>query len=88
MFSVALTFCVVSLGPVVSGSALSEHKVVRPEDLAKRSGPEEKKLFTPTVPTQNSFNNQPTYKNSSNNEIIHFSLAYPTKSIVNLTQKS
>ena len=87
MFSVALTFCVVSLGPVVAGSALSEHKVVRPEDLAKRSGPE-KKQFTSTVPTQNSFNNQQTYKNSSNNEIIHFSLAYPTKSIVNLTQKS
>ena len=52
-------------------------------------GPDlKKKLFTSTVPTQNSFNNQQTYKNSSNNEIIHFSLAYPTKSIVNLTQKS
>jgi hypothetical protein len=28
----------VALGPVVAGPALSKHKVVRPEDLAKGSG--------------------------------------------------
>jgi hypothetical protein len=34
-----LTFCVVALGPVVPCPALSEHKVVRSEDLTEWSGP-------------------------------------------------
>ena len=33
-----LTFCVVALGPVVSGSGLSENEVVWPEDLSVGSG--------------------------------------------------
>ena len=37
MFSVALTFCVVSLGPVVSGSGLSEDEVIGSEELTERS---------------------------------------------------
>ena len=32
------TFCVVALGPVVSGSGLSENEVVWPEDLSVGSG--------------------------------------------------
>ena len=35
-----VTFGVVSLGPVVSGSRLSEDEVVWPEDLAVGSGPD------------------------------------------------
>ena len=34
-----VTFGVVSLGPVVAGTALSEHEVVRAEDLAEGAGP-------------------------------------------------
>ena len=34
------TFGVVALGPVVAGSALAEHKVVRPEDLAVGTRPD------------------------------------------------
>ena len=33
-----LTFCVVALGPVVSGPGLSENEVVWPEDLSVGSG--------------------------------------------------
>ena len=35
-----LTLSVVSLGPVVPGSGLAEHEVVRPEDLAEGPGPD------------------------------------------------
>ena len=35
-----LTLSVVSLGPVVPGSGLPEHEVVRPEDLAEGPGPD------------------------------------------------
>ena len=37
-FRTLFTFCVVSLGPIVSGSTLSEDEVVRPEDLTVRAG--------------------------------------------------
>ena len=33
----ALTLCVMSLCPVISGPALSENKIVRPENLTKRT---------------------------------------------------
>ena len=33
------TFCVVPLGPVVTSSRLSKHKVIRSEDLSKGTGP-------------------------------------------------
>ena len=35
-----LTFGVVSLGPVVASAGLSEHKVVRSEDLTEGAGPD------------------------------------------------
>ena len=38
--NILITFCVVTLGPVVSSSTLSKHKVVRSEDLTEGAGPD------------------------------------------------
>ena len=38
--NILITFCVVTLGPVVTSSTLSKHKVVRSEDLTKGSRPD------------------------------------------------